>query len=207
MIAKKMQQLKNNSEEYSIQILETGIDVSQILAQLNEYADDWEGQKKMDHSDSLLNHGVPDVGAGVLQLVIGACADGEYVGDTELCYPTPAWYNHTEVIKFLETHGFENYSRCGFLSLPVGGSVGSHIDVGAYYTTRDRFHLSIQGQYIYCVGNEEIWVDPGTLFVFNNKLPHSSTNMGNDVRITFVFDVPQDKWDKNKYVQTEENRV
>jgi mannose-6-phosphate isomerase-like protein (cupin superfamily) len=194
-------------QQSNIEILKTGIDVSKILAQLNEHTRDWDQQRKMEHSDSLLNHGVPDVEASVLQLIIGACADDEFVGDTELCYPTEAWYNHTEIIKFLETNGFEDYSRCGFLSLPVGGSVGAHIDVGSYYQTRDRFHLAIQGEYTYRVGNEEIWVDPGTLFWFNNKLPHSAENMSNSVRITFVFDVPQDKWDKNKYVQTTENRV
>ena len=43
--------------------------------------------------------------------------------------------------------------RCGFLSLPVDGYVGAHIDEGTYYQTRDRYHLSIAGQYQYFVGN------------------------------------------------------
>jgi mannose-6-phosphate isomerase-like protein (cupin superfamily) len=79
------------------------------------------------------------------------------------------------------------------LSLPVGGKVGKHIDMGSYYQTRDRYHLSIQGRYKYMVGDEEVIVEPGTLLWFNNKLEHGTENLGDGVRITFVFDVPHSK--------------
>ena len=55
---------------------------------------------------------------------------------------------------------------------------------------KDRYHLSIQGQYQYFVGNESIIVDPGTLMWLNNKKPHGTVNLGDNTRITFVFDVP-----------------
>ena len=55
---------------------------------------------------------------------------------------------------------------------------------------RDRYHLSIEGQYEYIVGNERITVDPGTLLWFNNKIPHGTVNLGDVTRVTFVFDVP-----------------
>ena len=48
----------------------------------------------------------------------------------------------------------------------------------------------VQGQYQYFVGNETIIVDPGTLMWFNNKIPHGTVNLGDETRITFVFDVP-----------------
>jgi quercetin dioxygenase-like cupin family protein len=77
--------------------------------------------------------------------------------------------------------------------LPVGGKVGQHIDIGSYYQTRDRYHLAIQGRYKYTVGNESYIVNPGTLLWFNNKLPHGTENVGDEVRVTFVFDVPHSK--------------
>jgi mannose-6-phosphate isomerase-like protein (cupin superfamily) len=80
------------------------------------------------------------------------------------------------------------------LSLPVGGTVGKHIDMGSYYQTKDRYHLSIQGRYKYMVGDEEVIVEPGTLLWFNNKLMHGTENVGDCTRITFVFDVPHSKW-------------
>jgi mannose-6-phosphate isomerase-like protein (cupin superfamily) len=178
----------------NIRIIKTGINVSKILQQLKENSGDWGAQKKIEgihnvHDD----HGFPDVDAGVLQLVIGGISkQGEYVGDTELCKPTDAFYKHTHIVSFLKRH-FHTFRRCGFLSLPIGGEVGTHIDVGNYYQTKDRYHLSIQGRYIYTVGEESVTVEPGTLLWFNNKLPHGTKNIGDCVRVTFVFDVPHHK--------------
>ena len=82
--------------------------------------------------------------------------------------------------------------RCGFLSLPIDGYVGAHIDEGVYYHTRNRYHLSILGKYQYFCGEDTIIVDPRTLFWFNNKMPHGAVNLGDETRITFVFDIPYD---------------
>lgn len=174
----------------NIKIIKTGINVSKILKQLEKYPEDWGSQTKLDGSHSMLDRGFPEVTAGVLQLVMGAVDnEDQYVGDTEYCIPTPALNRHTEIISFLKRH-FSKFSRCGFLSLPLGGKVGRHIDIGTYYQTRNRYHLSIQGSYKYMVGDEEVVVEPGTLLWFNNKLEHGTENVGDCVRITFVFDVP-----------------
>ena len=177
----------------NIRIIKTGINVSKILNQLKQYPEDWGNQNKVDGVESMLDRGFPQVEAGVLQLVMGGVESlDQYVGDTEICIPTPAYDRHTEVIGFLRRH-FKKFSRCGFLSLPIGGTVGKHIDIGNYYQTRDRYHLSIQGRYIYTVGDESVTVEPGTLLWFNNKLPHGTQNVGDCVRVTFVFDVPHSK--------------
>lgn len=174
----------------NIKVLKTGIDVSGVLAQLKQYPDDWGAVRNIEGAKNVINeYGFPEVSAGVLQLVMGGISkEGEYVGDTEICIPTPAYGHHTSVIDIVADN-FDNISRCGFLSLPVGGKVGTHIDIGNYYQTRDRYHLSIQGKYKYHVGDEEIVIEPGMLVWFNNKLPHGTENIGDEVRITFVFDV------------------
>ena len=128
---------------------------------------------------------------GNLQLVVGAVKKKEdFVGDSELCKPTEAYDRHTEIIKIInkEFPGKEIY-RCGFLSLPIDGYVGAHIDEGTYYLTKDRYHISIAGRYQYFVGNETLIVQPGTLFWFNNKLPHGAVNLDDETRVTFVFDI------------------
>jgi hypothetical protein len=119
----------------------------------------------------------------------GITTPGEEVGNTERCTKTPAYRKHSEIRKFLNKN-YPNYRRCGFLALPVGEMVGAHIDEGTYYLDKDRYHLSIQGQYQYFVGNEQVVVDVGTLLWFNNKMPHGTVNLGDETRITFVFDVP-----------------
>lgn len=176
----------------NIKILRTGINVNKIKAQLKQYASDWNTQNKIDTADSLLNYGYPKLEAGVLQLVIGGVENlDQFVGDTDICIPTPAYYHHTEMVGFLKRN-FGKFDRCGFLSLPVGGYVGTHIDRGKYYFSRDRYHLSIQSTYRYTVGDEFVDVEPGTLLIFNNLLPHGTKNLGDEVRVTFVFDVPKE---------------
>ena len=133
--------------------------------------------------------GFPKIEAGVLQLVMGAVQkETDYVGDSEFCVPTPAIKHHTAVFGILSKY-FNDVSQCAFLSLPVGGTVGKHIDIGTYYQSRDRYHLSIKGRYRYFVGDEHYDVEPGTLLWFNNKLLHGTENLADEVRITFVFDV------------------
>ena len=177
----------------NIRVIETGIDVSKVLEQLKQHPDDWGATRKIVGAKNVVSeYGFPEVEAGVLQLIMGSVNSAdEYVGDSESCVPTNAFFHHTEIINILKRY-VKTISRCGFLSLPVGGEVGQHIDIGSYYLTRDRYHLSIQGTYDYTVGDETVRVEPGTLLWFNNKLMHGTKNVGDVVRITFVFDVKHD---------------
>ena len=177
----------------NIRVIKTGINISKIMKQLEKYPEDWEAQKKIEGVESLLNKGFMDLPAGVLQLIIGAVTNSNnFVGDSEISIATPAYDRHTEIIGFLRRN-FHSFCRCGFISLEAGEEVGQHIDIGSYYQTKDRYHLSIQGRYDYTVGCETYAVEPGTLFWFNNKLMHGTKNTGDCTRITFVFDVPHSK--------------
>jgi len=176
----------------NIRIIQTGVDVSKILEQLKQYPEDWGSQKNLKDTGQL-DPTEYTVTVDVLQLIMGGVeTEDQYVGNTEIRIQTPAYENHTEILNYLGKY-FKKLRRCGFLALPVGEIVGSHIDEGTYYLTKDRYHLSIQGKYEYTVGEETVIVEPGTLFWFNNKLPHKAVNIGDNVRITFVFDVPHHK--------------
>ena len=175
----------------NIRVIKTGINVSKILKQLKDHPEDWGAVRKLDGAKNCVDeHGFPEVDAGVLQLVMGGVENmDQYVGDTEICIPTPACGHHTEILRWAWST-FGDFSRCAFLGLPVGKIVGTHIDIGNYYLTKDRYHLSIQGRYRYTVGDESVVVEPGTFLWFNNKLPHGTENLGDIERITFVIDVP-----------------
>jgi hypothetical protein len=176
----------------NIRIIKTGVDVSGILNQLHQYPEDWGSQKNIENTKQQ-DPTKYTTSADVLQLIMGGVeTEDQYVGNTEICIQTPAYEKHMEILNYLGKY-FKKIRRCGFLALPVGQIVGTHIDEGSYYLTKDRYHLSIQGKYEYNVGDERIIVEPGTLFWFNNKLPHSAVNIGDNVRITFVFDVPHHK--------------
>lgn len=178
----------------NIRVIKRGINVTKILKQLQQYPEDWGGQKQIDGVHDLVNEfGFPAIQAGVLQLKIGTVVSlQQYVGDSETSAETPAYYRHTEIIGFLKRN-FNKFDRCGFLSLPIGGEVGQHIDIGTYYQTRDRYHLAIQGAYDYTVGGETVRVEAGDLIWFNNKNSHGTKAVGDVIRITFVFDVPHSK--------------
>lgn len=163
------------------------------MKQLEQYHEDWEGQKNLEGNESLLDRGYMHLPAGVLQLVVGGVEKAEdFVGDSEINIETPAYQRHTEIVRFLKRN-FRKHCRCGFISIEKASEVGQHIDEGTYYQTKDRYHLSIQGTYDYTVGGETYRVEPGTLLWFNNKLSHGTKNVGDCTRITFVFDVPHHK--------------
>ena len=173
----------------SIRVIETGIDISQIVKELQEHDADWGNQKQ--YGNGHLNPETCIVSAEVLQLIMPATIPDVPPGDSEYCIPTPAYFNHKAVVKFMEDRcGKDNFRRCGFLRLPVGQIVGQHIDGGSYYWTKDRYHLSIQGRYEYTVDGETVVVEPGTFLWFDNKKMHGTKNIGDEPRITFVFDVP-----------------
>ena len=174
-----------------IKIIKDKIDVSKVIKQLKKNPQDWDHQKHIEDVQSLLDRGFDDLPVRALQLIMGGVKSKEdFVGDSEINIKTPAYQHHSEIRKILKKEfGGEEIHRCGFLSLPIDEIVGAHIDEGTYYLTRDRYHLSISGRYQYFVGNETVIVDPGTLFWFNNKLPHGTVNIADEVRITFVFDI------------------
>ena len=176
----------------NIKLLKKDINVKKVIKQLEKYSSDWYIQRK--GTDTLLERGYADIEVGNLQLIMGAIKKKEdFVGNSELSRPTPAYQRHTEVLKIIRREiPNREIHRCGFLSLPVDGYFVAHIDEGTYYKTRDRYHLSIAGQYQYFVGNETAIVDAGTLFWVNNKMPHGAVNLGEETRITFVFDMPHE---------------
>jgi mannose-6-phosphate isomerase-like protein (cupin superfamily) len=169
----------------NVRLIKRGVDVSAIRDEVNRWEEDWGVQKSYENTDQL--HDLP---VAVLQLVIGVVAkEGDHPSDSELSQRTPL-YDKYEVTRNWLQENAPLHDRVAFLRLPVGGDVGMHIDTGSYYLTRDRYHLSIQGTYIYRVGDQEVIIEPGTWFWFNNKIPHGTKNIGNEPRITMVFDLP-----------------
>ena len=181
----------------NIRILKENIDVSEIVKDLVRYSEDWGNVGRMKGIDRQDPH-TRLVKSGVLQLVMGGISKpGEFVGDTEICVPTEATKKHIAIQKWLYEQKLK-VGRCAFLKTPIGEITGKHIDEGKYYLTKDRYHLSITGTYRYSVWDsgdleftkEEVIIEPGTFFWFNNKKHHMAENIGNTERIAFIFDVP-----------------
>lgn len=184
----------------NIKILETGIDVTSIVNQLELYKEDW-GNAKRTKGSSRQDPHTKLVTSDVLQLVMGGVdSPDEFVGDTEITIPTEAVTRHTEIQRFLASKFNSPVGRCAFLKTPEGQITGKHIDEGKYYLNKDRYHLSISGTYEYTVWDdgendetkEVVNIKPGTFFWFDNKKNHMAKNTSNGDRIAFIFDVPKE---------------
>ena len=81
--------------------------------------------------------------------------------------------------------------RATLVALLPRGRVFPHVDAGAYYRIRDRFHLvlrSARGSPL-SAGDERVVMHPGELWAFNNKVRHWADNPSDEPRVHLIFDL------------------
>ena len=81
--------------------------------------------------------------------------------------------------------------RATLVALLPHGRVFPHVDAGAYYRIRDRFHLvlrSARGSPL-AAGDERVVMRPGELWAFNNKARHWADNLSEMPRVHLIFDI------------------
>jgi Aspartyl/Asparaginyl beta-hydroxylase len=82
-------------------------------------------------------------------------------------------------------------SRAKIVCLPAGRQVYPHTDRGDYYRVRNRYHFvlkSTQGSWLKA-GDEEVCMQEGELWWFDNKAVHEAKNDGQEDRIHLIFDL------------------
>lgn len=169
----------------NFRFIDRNVDISKILKQVNDNPQDWQAVSNYENIGGNLHP------PGFLPLVMAVVSSpDEDPKDSEILQVTPMMSKYDEIVRWLINQGFTNFSRAAFFKLAPGREVTTHIDDGTYYLTKDRYHLSLQGTYRYIVEDEVQIITPGTFFWFDNKKQHSALNIGDDDRITFVFDVP-----------------
>jgi transcriptional regulator of met regulon len=95
---------------------------------------------------------------------------------------------------FLESFAAEQDSELGrakIVRLMPGRRVYPHIDRGEYYRLRNRYHLVMQSDFGSCLisGGEEVRMQVGELWWFDNKAMHEAHNDGDAERIHMIFDL------------------
>ena len=81
--------------------------------------------------------------------------------------------------------------RATLVMLLPRGRVFPHVDTGAYYRIRDRFHLvlrSTRGSPL-AAGDETVVMRPGELWAFDNKARHWADNPSEEPRVHLIFDI------------------
>ena len=95
---------------------------------------------------------------------------------------------------FLEKFANEQDSilgRAKIVCLPAGKRVYPHIDRGLYYRVRNRYHFvltSTDGSWMKA-GDEEVRMQQGELWWFDNDQMHEANNDGDRDRIHMIFDM------------------
>jgi len=80
--------------------------------------------------------------------------------------------------------------RAKIVSLPPGNKVYPHVDRGEYYRVRNRYHLILQSSGSWMrAGDEEVRMQTGELWWFDNKAEHEAMNDGDTDRIHLIFDL------------------
>ncbi len=81
--------------------------------------------------------------------------------------------------------------RVTLVSLLPERQVFPHVDSGAYYRIRDRYHLVLRSRdgSPLTAGDETVVMREGELWIFNNKLRHWAMNPSGEARIHLIFDV------------------
>ncbi len=81
-------------------------------------------------------------------------------------------------------------SRAKIVSLPPGHRVYPHVDRGEYYRLRNRYHLVLQSSGSWMrAGDEEVRMQAGELWWFDNDQKHEACNDSDSDRIHLIFDL------------------
>lgn len=92
--------------------------------------------------------------------------------------------------EFAEEMGCQ-LSRATIVRLKPRSQVFRHIDEGSYYFLRDRFHLVLKSSAgsVLMSGGEQVRMQEGELWWFDNKQHHESYNESDEWRIHYIFDL------------------
>ena len=81
--------------------------------------------------------------------------------------------------------------RAKIVCLPAGRQVFPHSDRGEYYKVRNRYHFVLKSTHGSSLraGDEEVRMQEGELWWFDNKQEHEARNDGQADRIHLIFDL------------------
>ncbi|MGC4062544.1 MAG: PQQ-binding-like beta-propeller repeat protein [Aquabacterium sp.] len=121
-------------------------------------------------------------------------AEGERIDDVQESQETDLAATFPSIMAFLKfaTHKLNGeLGRALLAKLKPEGQVYRHVDGGAYYATRNRYHLVLQSPEgsPMIAGDEEVRMMPGELWQFDNKQPHEAFNRSCEDRIHLIFDL------------------
>ena len=120
--------------------------------------------------------------------------EDQHFDDVEESLDCPGWQALETTRNFVLDFAAEAggvIGRVRVSNLDPGKEIIPHIDNGAYYVHRDRYHLvinSVNGTQ-FTAGDETVTMHENELWWFDNKKMHSVKNLGDQSRTHLIFDL------------------
>jgi len=172
----------------NFRLVRRGVDIAPFMAELASNADAWA-------IDSWRQQNVPaQRHTESIRLRSAVVSPGEDADDAQATRLAPTASRFPVALAFIDSIAAELHAepqRAMYVRLAPHKNVYRHVDTGAYYRVRDRYHLvlgSADGSPL-TSGSERCVLREGELWWFDNKLPHEAFNPGDSWRIHLIFDL------------------
>ena len=95
------------------------------------------------------------------------------------------------VFALMHTVAGERLGRVMINKIVPGGRIFPHADTPMHADYYSRFHVVLQSQpgVVFRTGDEQVYMAPGEVWFFNNKLEHEVVNNSADDRIHMIVDI------------------
>lgn len=183
--------LSPKSKIYSnFSVLKTGINIDFLMREINKNDSLWLSNtgrqtkiKVQQETQSILLRGAKS-----------PYPPGVKAEDIHESCPTKLYDRFPVIINWVEEIAREldgELCRVNLVRLAPLGKVYRHIDYGEYYRIRDRFHLVLYSPVgsLFMCDREEVRMQEGELWWFDNKKPHEAFNESKEWRIHLIFDL------------------
>lgn len=175
---------------HSFRLIQSGIDPRPILAEIASIDDAWDASTGRQDKIDVQREARSIPLRGLRKSAVG----GRKRRDVHESRWTTCSVQYPLARRFLEDIAVAEaslMSRAKIVCLPAGRRVYPHIDQGEYYRVRNRYHLvlrSASGSWLKA-GDEEVRMQEGELWWFDNKQVHEAHNDGDEDRVHFIFDL------------------
>lgn len=93
-----------------------------------------------------------------------------------------------DLMRFVEGN---RLGRVVITKLVPGAKIKPHCDEGLSSEYYDRYHITLQNEEdsIFRAGDESVYMTPGDIYLFNNRVEHEVTNNSGEDRISLIIDI------------------
>ena len=171
----------------NFKVFDNNVDVSELISEVSSHPEHWNIYSPVTQHNYNRN---ARSNTDLISLRKSVKGEHRYIENSEEVVSTELLKYYPKIFNWIKNR-FEESSigRVSIVKLRPACKVDLHVDYGKYFLNRDRYHLCLQGSYLYTVGEESLEIGSGTFFNFNNKIRHGSVNVGNVDRITVIFDI------------------